>query len=239
MSIRTNNKIDSVYSEWYISGSELYAINSDSIEIRADACNNSFEKRFFDFLFTLFLFTFIFSWLFPIIAILIKLTSKGPVYFIQERTGLNNEIIRVYKFRTMTHNAPHTDSKGKFMQAVKNDSRVTAIGKILRSTSLDELPQFWNVLKGDMSIVGPRPHVKHLDDHYEENVNGYTLRTLVRPGITGLAQASGLRGVIEHNNGMQERVDADIAYIRNWSLLLDMQIIFKTFTLVFKDENAF
>ena len=217
----------------------LFVIQQNSLEYKAEACNYSLPKRIFDILFAGFLFITIFSWLFPLIIFLIKMESKGPVFFIQFRTGLNGEQIPVYKFRSMVDKAPHADPYGNFLQAVKNDFRITKMGKILRKTSLDELPQFINVLIGNMSIVGPRPHVKNLDEQYADIVEGYHLRMLVKPGITGLAQAKGSRGSTEHISKMQQRIDLDVDYIDKWSFLLDIKIIWWTVLQMLKDENAY
>ena len=210
------------------------------IETSAELCNNSVLKRTMDLLISLLVFLFIFSWLFPLIAFLIKLTSKGPVFYVQHRKGLQGDIINVYKFRTMVVDAPMLDASGKFLQALKNDTRITPIGKILRKTSLDELPQFLNVLEGNMSIIGPRPHVEHLDNHYDESIPNYDMRTLVKPGITGLAQAKGFRGVTHGPNDMENRVQMDLLYIKKWSIALDIKIFFMTiYSIVAGDENAF
>jgi len=219
--------------------SRLFVIQQNSLEYKAEACNFSLPKRIFDMFFAGFLFITIFSWLFPLIGFLIKLESKGPVFFVQYRTGLNGMPIPVYKFRSMVDKAPHADPHGNFLQAVKNDFRITKIGKILRKTSLDELPQFINVLIGTMSIVGPRPHVKNLDEQYADLVDGYNLRMLVKPGITGLAQAKGSRGSTEHISKMQQRIDLDVDYIAKWSFLMDLKIIWWTVILILKDENAY
>lgn len=210
------------------------------IQTNAELCNNSILKRTMDLVFSLLVFITIFSWLFPLIALLIKLTSKGPVFYVQHRTGLKGKKINVYKFRTMVVDAPMTDASGKFLQALKNDTRITPIGKILRKTSMDELPQFLNVLEGNMSIIGPRPHVEHLDSHFDENIPNYDMRTLVKPGITGLAQAKGLRGVTHGPDDMERRVQMDLLYIKKWSIGLDIKIFFMTiYAIVAGDENAF
>ena len=211
-----------------------------SITGRAEHCNNSNEKKIFDIIISIIIFILIFSWLFPLIALLIKLTSKGPVFYMQERVGLNGEMLRIYKFRTMKLNAPMLDAEGKFIQSVKNDIRVTRIGSLLRKTSIDELPQFINVLEGKMSIIGPRPHVAHLNDHFEEPIENYEQRILVKPGITGLAQVKGLRGVTHGVNDMRNRVNMDIYYIQNWSFWLDIKIFFVTiYEFLTGDENAY
>ncbi|RLZ11570.1 exopolysaccharide biosynthesis polyprenyl glycosylphosphotransferase [Faecalibacter macacae] len=195
---------------------------------------NQLIKYLFDLVFSLIVCVFILSWLFPLISILIKLDSKGPIIFKQKRRGLSGEEFDCFKFRTMRN-----DGTNSIKATVVNDSRVTKIGNFLRKTSLDEFPQFFNVLKGDMSIVGPRPHMISQDVHYSEIIKKYNLRNYVKPGITGLAQVKGYRGAINSNKDMEDRIITDIFYVRNWSLLLDIQIIYQTVVLIFKgDENA-
>lgn len=208
--------------------------------IPLDDAELRFFKRVFDIVFSLFLFVCIFSWLFPIIILSIKLSSKGPIFFIQERWGINNKKIACYKFRSMNTSSKDIDENGVYQQAVKNDKRVTKVGKFLRKTNLDELPQFINVLKGEMSIVGPRPHPTPLNLMSKSIVNNYSLRHLVKPGISGWAQIHGLRGSTEDPSLMQKRVDFDIWYIENWSFLLDLQIILQTVINMIKGEkNAY
>jgi len=162
--------------------------------------------------------------LFAVIAILIKATSKGPVFFRQRRRGYNQVEFRIWKFRTMT-----TMNDGLAIeQAQKNDLRVTGIGRFLRRTSLDELPQLINVLAGEMSLVGPRPHAVAHDELFEQRISTYTRRLNVRPGITGWAQVQGFRGRTETDEAMRQRVDCDLYYIDNWSIVLDLYIIFLT-----------
>lgn len=196
---------------------------------------NRLVKRVFDVLFSLFIIVFVLSWLYPILAFFIKKESKGPVLFKQLRTGKKNEPFWCYKFRSMTVNDT-SDS----MQAHKEDVRITKIGKFLRKTSLDELPQFFNVLAGTMSVVGPRPHMlKHTED-YNDQINNFMVRHFVKPGITGLAQISGLRGETKRVLDMKRRVNADIEYVQKWSLIYDIQICFLTFVIALKgDDNAF
>ncbi len=200
-----------------------------------DYFSNYILKRSFDIIFSVFVLLLICSWMFPLIAILIKLSSKGPVFFVQKRYGFQEGMFSCLKFRTMVVNE---DSYTKTTE--KNDKRITKIGKFLRKTSLDEMPQFLNVLKGEMSVVGPRPHMIAVDDHYKPKIGRYSLRSLVNPGITGLAQVNGLRG--DSGDGeveMNKRILADAFYVRNWSFVLDLVIIFKTVLLVIKgDENA-
>jgi len=196
--------------------------------------DNQIIKTSFDVVFSLLVCFFIMSWLFPVIAILIKLDSKGPIFFKQKRRGLNGKEFDCFKFRTMRN-----DGTNSIKATVVNDNRITKIGNILRKTSLDELPQFFNVLNGDMSIVGPRPHMISQDIYYSEIIKKYNLRNYVKPGITGLAQVKGYRGAIDCDKDMEDRIRTDIFYVRNWSLLLDLQIIYQTVVLIFKgDKNA-
>lgn len=195
---------------------------------------NRVIKRLFDLIFSLLVCVILLIFVFPIITLLIKLDSRGPIFFIQKRRGLNGKEFDCFKFRTM-----RDDGTNSVKATVVNDSRVTKIGNFLRKTSLDEFPQFFNVLKGDMSIVGPRPHMISQDVHYSEIIKKYNLRNYVKPGITGLAQVKGYRGAINSNKDMEDRIITDIFYVRNWSLLLDIQIIYQTVVLIFKgDENA-
>lgn len=209
-------------------------------KIPLDDSELRFFKRTFDIIFSILFFVLVASWLFTIIAILIKLNSKGPVFFIQERWGINNKKIFCYKFRSMVSSSKDVDEHGVYQQAQKNDARITSIGRFLRKTSLDELPQFINVLKGEMSIVGPRPHPTPLNLHSKNIVNNYLLRHLVKPGITGWAQVNGQRGETKDAETMQKRIDFDIWYIENWSFWLDCQIIIQTVINMIKgEENAY
>lgn len=200
-----------------------------------DFYSNFLLKRIFDVVFSILVLVLICSWLFPLIAILIKSSSKGSVFFVQKRYGFHEEVFNCIKFRTMIINE---DSAIKTTE--ENDSRITRIGKFLRRTSLDEMPQFINVLKGEMSVVGPRPHMLAVDNFYKPKIGRYTLRSLANPGITGLAQVSGFRG--DSGNvevEMNKRILADAYYIRNWSFVLDIVIILKTIVLVIGgDKNA-
>ena len=200
-----------------------------------DYYSNFLLKRGFDIVFSIVVLVGICSWLFPIIAIFIKITSKGPVFFLQKRYGFHEEVFDCIKFRTMIVN---DESSTKTTE--ENDSRITKFGKILRKTSLDELPQFINVLKGEMSIVGPRPHMLSVDNYYKPKIGRYSLRSMVSPGITGLAQVNGLRGDFgDVEVDMKKRVLADAFYVRNWSFVLDLIIILKTILLVIGgDKNA-
>ncbi|WJJ97101.1 undecaprenyl-phosphate glucose phosphotransferase [Algibacter luteus] len=193
---------------------------------------NKFVKRLFDILLSLFIIVFVLSWLTPILAILIRMESKGPVFFKQSRNGFNYKEFDCYKFRSMT---PNKDAH--LHQATKGDQRITKIGAFIRKTSIDELPQFFNVLFGDMSVVGPRPHMVSHTNLYAQRVDKFMVRHFVKPGITGLAQISGFRGEIETDKDIINRVKYDIFYIENWSLLLDIKIMIQTFTNALKGEE--
>lgn len=192
-------------------------------EIPLDRWGNRLFKRVFDICFALFVLVFLMSWLSPLLALLIKLESKGPVFFFQKRTGANNQEFQCIKFRTMLNN-PQADTR----QAVKNDPRVTRTGAFLRRFSLDELPQFINVLKGEMSVVGPRPHTVPMNQLFKKQIYKYDNRHRIKPGITGLAQVLGFRGEISHHWQIRSRVRLDYFYIRNWSFFLDLTIVYKT-----------
>lgn len=170
-----------------------------------------------------------------IIATLIKLTSRGPVFFRQKRYGLDGREIRVWKFRSMLV----ADNGPIVKQATKGDARITPLGKILRKTSLDELPQLFNVLEGNMSLVGPRPHASAHNEQYRRLIPGYMLRHKVKPGITGLAQVLGWRGETDTLDKMSNRIECDLEYIREWSLWMDLKILFKTVFVVFSQQNAY
>ncbi len=193
---------------------------------------NKLTKRVFDILLASFILVFILSWLTPVLAILIKLETKGPVFFKQSRNGFNYKEFDCYKFRSMTPN-----KNAHLHQATKNDQRITKIGKFIRKTSIDELPQFFNVLFGDMSVVGPRPHMVSHTNMYARRVDKFMVRHFVKPGITGLAQISGFRGEIEVEKDIINRVKYDIFYIENWSLLLDLKIIVQTLINALKGEE--
>lgn len=196
------------------------------VSIKEESINRSLEyltKRIFDVVFASLVIILVISWLYPIIAILIKLDSKGPVMFKQLRSGLNNKPFYCFKFRTMILN-PESDLK----QAIKNDIRVTKIGRILRKTSLDELPQIFNVFWGDMSIVGPRPHMLQHTKSYSKLIDSFMTRHWIKPGITGLAQMKGFRGETKDLSQMHNRVRMDLLYLRNWSFYLDMKILYRT-----------
>lgn len=195
---------------------------------------NRSRKRAFDLAFSTFVIVFIMSWLYPVIALLIKLQSPGPVLFKQLRSGKNNESFWCYKFRSMRVNK-ESDTR----QASKDDDRITPIGKFLRKTSLDELPQFFNVFLGHMSVVGPRPHMLKHTEHYSGVINQFMVRHFLKPGISGWAQVNGFRGETRHPRMMEKRVEHDIWYMENWSNMLDVKIIFMTAINIFKgEENA-
>ena len=200
-----------------------------------DFLTNIIIKRTFDIIFAILILGLICTWLFPLIALLIKLDSKGSVFFLQKRYGFHDEVFQCIKFRTMYENDGSTTKT-----TAENDKRVTKIGRFLRKTSLDEMPQFLNVLRGEMSVVGPRPHMLLVDDFYKLKIGRYSVRSLVKPGITGLAQVNGLRGDTgDMEIKMKKRILADAFYVKNWSISLDLVIIFKTIFLVIGgDKNA-
>jgi putative colanic acid biosynthesis UDP-glucose lipid carrier transferase len=170
-----------------------------------------------------------------VIALAVKITSKGPVIFKQSRYGLNGKEIKIWKFRSMTV----TEDSDNVTQATKNDSRFTKIGAFLRRTSLDELPQFFNVLQGKMSVVGPRPHALAHNEKYRAVIDYYMLRHKIRPGITGWAQVNGWRGETDTVEKMEMRIKYDLDYIRQWSLWMDVKIVFYTIFRSFTDKNAY
>lgn len=261
-----NNKIDDIYcalqelseeelkelvefSDYYRKtikfipeGSEIYAKNLKIdyyeffpvLSLKRTPLNdlpNKIFKRLFDILFSLFIVIFVFSWLIPIVTILIKLESRGPVFFKQGRPGLDQNEFFCYKFRSMFINEKTEE------MTTKNDPRITKIGAFLRRTSLDEMPQFLNVLLGDMSIVGPRPHLWIHNNEYQKKIKKYNVRLHVRPGITGLAQVKGYRGEIETDDEMVKRIKYDVFYIENWSMFLDIKIIILTVINIFRGQE--
>ena len=200
-----------------------------------DNLYNRLMKRGFDIVFSLTFLILIGSWLFPLLAIAAKLSSRGPVFFMQQRSGERNREFLCYKFRTMKVNE-EADTK----QATKDDPRITKVGKFLRKSNLDELPQFINVLLGDMSVVGPRPHMLKHTEEYSKIVNSFMVRHFVKPGITGAAQANGYRGDTTDPKLMEKRVQYDVWYLENWSFWLDIKIVFLTvWSMVKGNENAF
>ncbi|MBT8262789.1 MAG: exopolysaccharide biosynthesis polyprenyl glycosylphosphotransferase [Bacteroidia bacterium] len=196
---------------------------------------NKFIKRGFDILLSLIIIVGILSWLTPLLGLIIKLESKGPIFFKQKRNGLDYQEFYCYKFRSMRPNP-----MAHLHQVQKNDPRVTKIGRIIRKTSIDELPQFINVLKGEMSVVGPRPHMVSHTHMYAERIDKFMVRHFVKPGITGLAQVSGYRGEVEDENHIINRVKYDIFYLENWSLFLDLKIVFQTvYNAIKGDKRAY
>lgn len=192
-------------------------------EIPLDKLTLRFTKRIFDVVFSSLVILLIFSWLFPILGIIIKLNSKGPIFFLQQRTGINNKTFQCIKFRTMKVN---NDSDTK--QATVGDDRITSIGKFLRKYNIDELPQFFNVLVGNMSVVGPRPHMLKHTEQYSALIDHYKVRHFVKPGITGWAQVNGYRGLTDELWKMEKRVDYDMQYLEKWYFWWDIKIIFMT-----------
>jgi exopolysaccharide biosynthesis polyprenyl glycosylphosphotransferase len=192
------------------------------------------KKRVFDIIFSSLIIIFILSWLYPIIALLIKRESLGPVLFKQLRSGKDNQSFLCYKFRSMKVNN-ETDK-----QATKDDARITKIGSFLRKTSLDELPQFFNVFLGDMSVVGPRPHPVNMTNEYGQVINQYMVRHFLKSGITGWAQVNGYRGETKDPMLMQRRVEHDVWYLENWSMWLDLKIVCKTvYNVLAGEESAY
>jgi putative colanic acid biosynthesis UDP-glucose lipid carrier transferase len=200
-----------------------------------DDVGSQLKKRVFDISFSLLIIVFVLLWLTPILAIIIKLSSKGPVFFVQLRSGKNNEAFQCIKFRSLRIN----DEADK-VQVTKNDSRLTKIGTFMRKTNLDELPQFINVLLGDMTVVGPRPHMLEHTEKFSKLMDEYMVRHFLKPGITGWAQIHGFRGEITRDDHLRKRIEYDIWYMENWSLWLDFRIIFLTvFNMLRGEENAY
>lgn len=215
----------------YLDDMPLLSLRNEPLE----DIGNRIKKRVFDIVVSLLVILLLLSWLVPLISIIIKLDSKGPIFFKQKRSGKNNEAFTCLKFRSMKLNK-HSDNK----QAVKNDTRITKVGRILRSTSLDEFPQFFNVLKGDMSLVGPRPHMLRHTEDYSKLVDNYMVRHFLKPGITGWAQVNNFRGEVKSNSEIIGRVNCDIWYSENWSFWLDIRIVFLTIYNVVKgDKQAY
>ena len=197
--------------------------------------SNAVQKRLFDVAFSTFIIVGVLSWLTPIIAIIIALESKGPVFFRQLRSGKNNKPFWCIKFRTLRMN-----NESDQIQVTKNDHRVTKFGRFLRKSNIDELPQFFNVLMGSMSVVGPRPHMLQHTKAFNELENDYMVRHFVQPGITGLAQINGFRGEIKHPDMLHKRLEKDIHYLENWSMADDLKIIWQTIVVSIKgDKNAY
>jgi putative colanic acid biosynthesis UDP-glucose lipid carrier transferase len=200
--------------------------------IPLDITANKVIKRTFDILFSVIIIVVVLSWLIPILALFIKSESKGPIFFKQKRNGLNYHKFDCFKFRSMTLN-----EIADIEQVSKNDPRITKIGRFIRKTSIDELPQFFNVFLGDMSVVGPRPHMVSHTEMYAKKVDKFMVRHFIKPGITGLAQTNGFRGEVESEKDIINRVKYDIFYLENWSLLLDIKIVFLTVLNAVKGED--
>lgn len=195
--------------------------------------SNKLAKRIFDIIFSSFVLLLIFPWIFIFVSVMIKIQSPGPIFFLQERTGLDGKIFKCIKFRSMKVNNDADE-----IQATKNDPRKFPFGDFMRKTNIDELPQFINVFLGDMSVVGPRPHMLKHTAEYSKLINHFMVRHFAKPGITGLAQVSGFRGETRHIDQMEGRVKKDIEYIENWTFLLDLKIIVKTVTNMFGKEKG-
>lgn len=215
-----------------------FARNIPVLSLRTEPLENvdsQIKKRFFDIVFSILIIFFILSWLVPLIAVLIKLESRGPVFFTQLRSGKNNNPFLCYKFRSLKVNH---DAHNK--QVTRDDDRFTFIGRILRKTNIDELPQFLNVFRGEMSVVGPRPHMLKHTEEYSQMLNHYMIRHYVKPGVTGWAQINGYRGEIKRKKDLRGRIEHDIWYMENWTMWLDLRIIVLTVYKSFRgDENAF
>jgi len=192
-----------------------------------ERAENALQKRVFDIVFSSAIILFLLSWMVPLLALIIKLDSKGPVFFVQKRHGRNRKLFGCIKLRTMVPNLAQDQ-----LQAREGDRRITTIGRFLRKYNLDELPQFWNVLRGDMSgdmsVVGPRPHMIFQTEYYEQEDPNYGARLAVKPGITGFAQVNGSQGPTPTIWHMKRRVRYDLLYIKNWSIWLDMYLVLKT-----------
>lgn len=195
--------------------------------------SNKLAKRIFDIIFSSFVLLSIFPWIFIFVSVMIKIQSPGPIFFLQERTGLDGKIFKCIKFRSMKVNNDADE-----IQATKNDPRKFPFGDFMRKTNIDELPQFINVFLGDMSVVGPRPHMLKHTAEYSKLINHFMVRHFAKPGITGLAQVSGFRGETRYIDQMEGRVKKDIEYIENWTFLLDLKIIVKTVTNMFGKEKG-
>src|SRR5690554_999519 len=210
----------------------------DSIRPPAIALTDSSKllmKRVFDLTFAIMVLLFVCSWLFPLVALAIKTTSRGPVFFKQMRHGKDNIPFNCLKFRTMFIN-----KDADVRQAVKNDERITKVGRILRATSIDELPQIINVIRGEMSIVGPRPHAVPMNEVFAQEIDNFMFRHAVKPGITGLAQAKGYRGETKNFHDIHARYKLDMFYVKKWCLYFDSKIIIQTiYALCFRNERAY
>ncbi len=207
-------------------GSIARRITTPFIDLPLDNKTNRFIKRVADIFFAVVVIVGILSWFIPLMALLIKLDSRGPVFFLQRRNKRNGEEFTCIKFRSMIVN-PDAD----ILPAAKSDKRITRMGRFMREKYIDELPQFFNILWGDMSVIGPRPHMLSDNLKYEELVDAYDFRHKAKPGITGLAQVMGYVGVTDDVSEMKDRVNMDIFYLRHWSVRMDIVILFRTITL--------
>lgn len=224
-----DNHLENIYSEKNKKTSLIISELSSLLSSR-----NLIQKRLFDLIVSAAVIILVLSWLIPLIGIAIKLDSKGPIFFLQPRAGRDGVYFYCIKFRSML---PSLSDR----QASREDVRVTKVGRFLRRTSLDEFPQFINVLIGDMSIVGPRPHIKSLNDKYDTRIRRYFDRLIVKPGITGLSQISGYRGETTDDQSMLNRIRVDLLYIKSWSLFLDVKIVLGTLSKILfsKDQQAY
>lgn len=217
--------------------------NFPIISVRSDKISElhwRILKRLFDIVFTFLIYLFVFSWLWPIIFLLQLILNPGPIFYKASRWGRKGKEFNCYKFRSMTPTSCNSDNDGKHVLTNKSDNRITKFGGFLRRTNLDELPQFWNVLKGDMSIVGPRPHDAKENVELKGKINAYMYRHIVKPGVTGWAQVNGYRGGTADISLMKKRTDYDLWYIENWSFWLDIQIVLMTIWKTIKgDPNAY
>lgn len=216
-----------------MSYSQQQLIPKQPLELQIKMTNykiHQMAKRMFDIVFSLLVILIIFPIVFPIVFIAIKLEGRGPIFFIQKRNGLNNSIFDCIKFRTMVANQ-HADTQA----AVTNDDRITKVGKFLRNSSIDELPQFINVLRGEMSVVGPRPHMISDNEKFDKIATNYQNRHLVKPGITGLAQINGYKGHVNTIQDVKARTIIDLKYVNNQSFWLDITIIWGTVKLMVQD----
>lgn len=204
-------------------GSMAVSITTPFLDLPLDKSVNRLVKRVADMAFAIIIIAGILSWFIPLMAILIKLDSPGPVFFLQRRNKRNGEQFTCIKFRSMIVNAD-----ADILPAAKYDKRITRIGKLIRKNYIDELPQFFNVLWGDMSVIGPRPHMLSDNMKYEELIDAYDYRHKVKPGITGLAQVMGYVGTTDDVRKMKARVNMDIFYLRHWSVRMDLAILFRT-----------
>ena len=226
-----SHSLDTPFTVNYMGEFPVFSVRNEPLE----NLDNRFKKRLVDMIFSSVVIVCLLSWLFPLIALIIKLESRGPIMFKQLRSGRDNAKFFCYKFRSMTVNSD-SDS----LQTSRNDSRVTFFGRFLRKSSMDELPQFFNVLIGNMSVVGPRPHMLKHTEEYRAVIDKYMVRHHLKPGITGWAQINGFRGPTTTKELMEKRVEHDIWYLNNWSIMLDVKIVFLTVINILRGEtNAY